>query len=164
MHESSTSGAREVHEITQWCTSKTLVDWAWVLQAKLKLCRLGIGPPRKNSNYTGNGSSRPNRQSTGNGTSRETLIRLGMRPPGEAGSRLGMKPPGQTLINWTWVLQEKAAPPQQSQDQGSRRWWSEDWREGAVVDAGAEVILPNLAEMKWACLYTQVQALRSTDT
>ena len=33
------------------------------------------------------------------------------------------------------------------QDQGNRRWWSEDWRGGAVADAGAEVIMPDLAEI-----------------
>ena len=66
--------------------------------------------------------------------------------------QLGMGPPGK-------------APPQWSQDQGSRRWWSEDWRGGAVGDAGAEVTM--LFWLKLACLYTQVQANTnsfSTDT
>ena len=72
-----------------------------------------------------------------------------------------MGPPGQTLVDWAWVLQGNSsrlemgppgeAAPQQIQDQGSRRRLerrrSEDWRAGAVVDAGAEVILPDLAEI-----------------
>ena len=60
-----------------------------------------------------------------------------MGPPGQTFSRLEMGRPGE------------AAPPQRSQDQGSRQWRSEDWRGGAVVDAGNEVILTPLAEISW---------------
>ena len=70
-----------------------------------------------------------------------------MRPAGQTGSRLGMGPPGQTLSRLGMGPPGEAAPPQRSQDQGSRRWWGEDWRGGAVVDAGAEVIQLDLAEI-----------------
>ena len=90
-----------------------------------------------------------------------------MGPPGETDScnPLGGHEQGGTgtaAVDWAWALQEKTAPPQQSQDQGSRQWRSEDWRGEAVGDAGAEVTM--LFWLKLACLYTQLQALGSTDT
>ena len=69
------------------------------------------------------------------------------------------------LVDTSKVVQEQ----QRSTGNGSSRnkqlllsEASEDWRGGAVGDAGAEVTM--VFRLKLACLYTQVQALGSTDT
>ena len=65
-----------------------------------------------------------------------------MGPPGEA--------TGDTDTRQDWEQKNSrktAALPWRSRDQGSRQWRSEDWRGGAVVEAGAEVIMTLLAEV-----------------
>ena len=152
-----------VHAITwvsEWCTWKTLVDWTWVLQGKL--------------------------QSTGHGFSRANISRLGMSAPGQTLNDWAWNLQGKEAVDWAWDLQDKLffrlgmgpagqtfsrlcmGPPGEAlllskARTSSRQWWSEDWRGGAVVDAGAEVTYCPIW-LKWAYLYTQVQALHSTDT
>ena len=77
-------------------------------------------------------------------------------------SRLGMGPPQQTLVEWEWGLQEKQLLLSEARSRAAG---------SGEVKTGEEELL-SMQELRWYCpiwlklagLYTQVQALHSTDT
>ena len=121
----------------------TWIARPWVCTWIARRCRnssgrLGMGPPGKqlvmvllvHTSKAVQGQQR----STGHG------------PPGKTAScgPLGgheQSGIGTAAVDWAWEPPGKTAPPQRSQDQGSRQWCSEEWSGGAVGDAGAEVTM-----------------------
>ena len=144
------SGARERGSADLWVNSlqslrrlawgksrQTLVDWAWDLQTNFS--RLGTGPPGQTLVDWEWGLQDKQAVEKSRLVEEEMLLSQESRwycYKAAPGTKEQQKNSRRT-----------AAPPQRSQDQGSRQWWSEDWRGKAVVDAGAEVILMLLAEV-----------------
>ena len=74
-----------------------------------------------------------------------------MEPPGQTLVDWALNLQGKLLVDWKWALQEKQLLLSEARNRAAGGGEVErrrlDWRGGAVVDAGAEVILPDLAEI-----------------